>query len=65
LWEAGLSADLTGERLYLYGIAGIRFHLPGVPGLFFDLGVQAKEFDVDPFKPVDGVFFDVMYCWKP
>ena len=65
LWEVGLSADLTDESLWLYGIAGIRFHLPNVPGLFFDLGVQAKEFNIDPFKPGAGVFFDVMYCWKP
>jgi hypothetical protein len=65
LWEVGVSVDLTSETLWLYGIGGIRFRLPGVPGLFFDLGVQAKEFDVEVFQPGAGVFFDVMYCWKP
>jgi len=68
LWEVGLSVDLSDERIYLYGIGGIRFNIPSVPGLFFDLGVQAEEFDVELLgkgRPYAGIFFDVMYCWRP
>ena len=68
LWETGVSVDLSDEALYVYGIGGIRFNIPSVPGLFFDIGVQAEEFDIELLgkgRPFAGVFFDVMYCWRP
>jgi len=75
IWEAGISVDTYSEDdnhdgyddggVYLYGIGGIRFQLTNVRGLYFDIGVHAKEFNVDPFKPKAGVFFDIMYCFHP
>jgi hypothetical protein len=67
LWETGLSTDLTDKRIYLYGIGGLRFNV-GVPGLFIDVGAQALEFNIKDFgkgAPHAGMFFDVMYCFKP
>lgn len=67
LWETGISVDLTDKLIYLYGICGLRFNV-AVPGLFIDVGAQALEFNLKEFgkgKPHAGVFFDVMYCFKP
>jgi len=67
LWETGLSVDLTDKLIYLYGIGGLRFNI-AVPGLFIDIGAQALEFNIKEFgrgRPHAGMFFDVMYCFKP
>jgi len=67
LWETGLSVDIRDKLIYLYGIGGLRFNV-GVPGLFIDVGAQALEFNVKQFgkdAPHAGMFFDIMYCFKP
>jgi hypothetical protein len=67
LWEAGLSIDLNDKILYIYGIGGLRFNV-AAPGLFVDVGAQALEFNLKAFGkgyPHAGMFFDIMYCFKP
>ena len=64
LFEAGSSVDATDWRLYLYTIGGLRIHPPTVPFLFIDVGVQAAEFDVDPFRPRARAYIDIMIAFK-
>lgn len=64
--EAGLSAALKGGKgLWIYGAGGIRIHLPQVPGLFIDLGLYSGESNLKSLDLPPGLFFDVMYCFKP
>jgi len=64
LWDAGISLDLSDGEAWLYGIGGLRFNL-APSGLFIDVGLQAVEFKLSEFRTHPGLFFDVMYCFKP
>jgi hypothetical protein len=63
IWEIGSSVDINAPMLYLYTIGGLRIHPPKVPILYVDIGVSAKEFAVDPFRPQAGVYVDIIIAF--
>jgi len=62
LWEIGSSVDVE-NGLWLYTIGGLRIHPPAVPFLSVDVGVQAREFNVNNFRTRADAYIDIMFSF--